>query len=145
METNHQELARLNTEIYLLEEKRKNVINQMKFKDEEEIKNLDWTKDCAAFFSIDPMACAGIQKCKIMVSGPNLPSVTSPITVMGEHKLYNMNIVFMKGYNHDWPVFATDNKDLFKLFLKVVKFKSISYSKDDLEVLEAVRDAANIA
>ena len=129
-------LGELNTEIFKLQEVRQNLLNQQKLAETQSIIDLEWTKDYKAFFKINGLSGAGLPRYSILVYG-NPPHHLSSVVVMGEHSLYEYNILYGKDFMVDTPSFYTSNTELLLKFLEKVQFKELEFDEDLLRVLKA--------
>lgn len=130
-------LNEINCEIQRLEAERTRILNEKDFENEEQIKSLEWTKDCAARLEISSTVASGIPTYKIYVYG-EAPYSNHPITVMGDSKRYEYNMLYGKPfteYDFDKRFYTSDKKTLIQ-FLKTVVFKSLAYDERSLEILE---------
>jgi hypothetical protein len=97
-------IAEINAMIGKLQQERTDIINAENFKDAEEIKSLKWTKDCDARLCIESIWGAGLAHYKIFIFGKT-PEFTNPINVMGEHSLYEYNVLFGKDFMNNSTCF----------------------------------------
>lgn len=129
-------LDAINEEIYRLEQKRQDLLNKDKLKEQESIQDLKWTQDYEARLEVSTLCSAGIPRYSIIVYG-NPPGTISPICIMGEHTCYEYNIMYGRTWN--FYHFYTSSCEMLIEFLEHVKFKELLYDKEHLKVLEAVR------
>jgi len=130
-------LNELNIEIERLLQQRQDLLNKERLQEEEKLKDLKWTKDYTARLEINPLSSAGLPKYTIMIYGKP-PCAMPAICVMGEHKLYEYNIMYATrfGYGDD-SSFYTSCPDMLIKFLNSVKFKKLEYNEEHLRVLKA--------
>jgi len=137
----YQKLNQINTEVARLEQERRDLIDAKNKFDEEAIKSLEWTKDCIARLSVNWLVGAGLPKYTIRVYGKALPA-GKHVTVLGTEALYEYNVVYSHSFANDFACgeFNTSSKKNLIAFLQKVKFKSLDYDKEALEVLLMARE-----
>ncbi len=134
-------LGDINTEIERLKQKRADLLNRRQFESEEEIRDLEWTKECHARLEINQLATVGLPAYSIHVYGKKLPHTVEGITVMGESRLYEENMLFGgKSFTSNNSTFYTSSEKMLLEFLQKVEFKKLDFDERALRVLLAAKE-----
>ncbi|MFW9876836.1 MAG: hypothetical protein ACFFG0_27395 [Candidatus Thorarchaeota archaeon] len=126
-------LEKINEQISKLQKARTRLINKNEEELVEKIKQLDWLKNFGGHFDENPLSAAGLPKYRIFLnnheSWVEWPKISRIVTVMGDSKFYEYNIVYRCNgvYGQQRPCFTTDNYQLLIEFIKKAPFKWIDY------------------
>lgn len=130
-------LTEINHRLKELHSEKEQLLSCEAAKKEEHIKKLEWTKDCLGVLYIDSYAGLGSPIYTIVISGKDIPSTAKPIKIMGDDKSCDRNLLFGRSYSHDnYHAFYTNNAKLLCKFLSIVKFKTLQFNNDHLNVLK---------
>ena len=143
MEETDPEIIKINQQILELRRKRDKLLSEETSEIENQIRNLEWTKDCEAELEISNSSLV-TRKYKIILVG-NVPEIHTYVVVMGDSKVLKNNIVYALDSIKGRYCLSTDNEDLLAkfLFLSTVKFKSFNFDEVTLEILLACRKLKN--
>lgn len=136
----YRRVGEINTEISCLEQERVKLLNEIEFKNDEAVKDLEWTKKCKAKFDVNPLWGSCLPAYTISVFG-KVPHAAHPVCVMGNHALYQYNMMFSgHSFTSEYPHFYTSCKSMLFKFLKEVQFDDLDYDENTLEILKIVAE-----
>lgn len=135
-------LGEINAQIHELEKKRAEIINKENHLNDENIKSLEWTKDCCAKLRINSLGSYGLPVYEIFVYGRKLPHTgkSGSVTISGNSSDCYDNLLYDS--NVDRGRFSTSSERLLIQFLEQVQFQELEYPERFLNVLKAAEEAS---
>lgn len=122
-------------EIRKLEAEREALLRETKKEEDEFIRSLKWTGDCAAYLNIDPDPNKA--RYSLTLVGSSMPRNGRTITIFGNDPRQRFNLTWNcdKTLDYDVCYLKTDCPKLFMQLLSVANFKKFQYNLNDLDVM----------